>query len=261
MPSLLYGTGVRLMECVRLRVKDVDFAARQITVRDGKGGKDRVAMLPDALGGVLRDRLAVVKAQHAAELAQGLGSVWLPDALARKYPNAATAWGWQYVFPARSISVDPRGGERRRHHVDEKLLQRAIRRAAGEAGIVKPVSPHVLRHYLPFLTMSGVMDEHAGAFDNCWPQHRHAQPITRHSSLKAKGYSGSREVGPQAYSALACCAEEMSSQGLAPSSRASHPDKFAWSLPIHVRATRQSPHDRHLLGGGPWPWCVSSGEQ
>ena len=131
---------MRLMECVRLRVKDVDFAARQITVRDGKGGKDRVTMLPDALAGLLRAHLAVVQAQHAADLAQGLGSVWLPDALARKYPNAATAWGWQYVFPARSISVDPRGGERRRHHVDEKLLQRAIRRAAGEAGIVKPVA-------------------------------------------------------------------------------------------------------------------------
>jgi site-specific recombinase XerD len=124
MLRLLYGTGMRLMECVRLRVKDVDFAARQITVRDGKGGKDRVTMLPDAL--------------------------------ARKYPRAATSWGWQYVFPARAISVDPLGGARRRHHVDEKLLQRAIRRAAGEAGIVKPVSPHVLRHsFATHLLQSG----------------------------------------------------------------------------------------------------------
>jgi integron integrase len=146
MLRLLYGTGMRLMEGVRLRVKDVAFAMRQITVRDGKGGKDRVTMLPDSLAEPLRAQLATAKAQHEADLALGLGAVWLPDALARKYPGAAKSWGWQYVFPARGISVDPRSGERRRHHVDEKLLQRAIRRAAQEAGIAKPVSPHTLRH-------------------------------------------------------------------------------------------------------------------
>ncbi len=146
MLKLLYGTGMRLMECVRLRVKDVDFSMGQITVRDGKGGKDRVTMLPRSLIEPLRLHIAQVEAQHKADLAAGQGGVWLPDALAVKYPGAVKAWGWQYVFPARSISTDPRGGERRRHHVDEKQLQRHIRKAALDAGLAKPVSPHTLRH-------------------------------------------------------------------------------------------------------------------
>jgi integron integrase len=143
---LLYGTGMRLLECLRLRVKDVDFVMRQIMVRDGKGGRDRVTMLPQALAEPLQAHLAKVKLLHEEDLGRGFGEVWLPDALAVKYPNAAKSWGWQYVFPAGTFSVDPRSGARRRHHVDEKAVQRAMRKAAMAAGMVKPVSPHTLRH-------------------------------------------------------------------------------------------------------------------
>lgn len=146
MLRLLYGTGMRLMECVRLRVKDVDFDLHQITVRDGKGGKDRVTVLPRSLAMSLRAHLAQVKSLHDIDLAAGYGAVWLPDALAVKYPNAAKAWGWQYVFPAAGISTDPRSGARRRHHVDEKQLQRQMRKAVLAAGIAKPATPHTLRH-------------------------------------------------------------------------------------------------------------------
>jgi integron integrase len=146
MARLLYGTGMRLMECVRLRVKDVDFSMRQIVVRDGKGGKDRVTMLPEKLIPPLQDQIRLVRVVHEQDVRAGLGAVYLPDALAVKYPNAALALGWQYVFPAAEISTDPRGGMRRRHHIDEKLIQRRMKRASAGAGIVKPVSPHVLRH-------------------------------------------------------------------------------------------------------------------
>lgn len=150
---LLYGTGMRLLECLRLRVKDVEFTRNEIVVRDGKGGKDRVTMLPNSLADRLKAHVKVVKAQHAADLALDRGEVWLPNALAVKYPNAPKEWGWQYVFPAAGFSTDPRSGAVRRHHVDDKRVQRAVRLAAQRAEIAKPVSPHTLRHYSEPWTM------------------------------------------------------------------------------------------------------------
>jgi integron integrase len=146
MASLLYGSGMRLMECVRLRVKDVDFELNQICVRDGKGGKDRHVPLPQRLREALRAQLERVRLIHQHDLAAGLGAVWLPHALARKYPSAPREPGWQYVFPSDQLSRDPRDGERRRHHVDEAGLQRAVRNARIRAGIVKPATCHTLRH-------------------------------------------------------------------------------------------------------------------
>lgn len=156
MASLLYGGGLRLMECVRLRVKDVDFEMRQVTVREGKGFKDRVTMLPESSIAPLQAHLARVRALHDEDVAEGYGAAYLPYALEKKYPNAAKEWGWQYVFPARSLSVDPRSGVTRRHHVDEKSLQRAVKRAAQQAGIAKPVTPHTFRHsFATHLLQSG----------------------------------------------------------------------------------------------------------
>jgi integron integrase len=146
MAGLLYGSGLRLMECVRLRVKDIDFGYAQIAVRDGKGGKDRVTMLPVNLAQPLQRHLAKVKAQHDDDLANGLGSVHLPSALERKSPAAARSWGWQYVFPSTRLSVDPRSGKRQRHHVDESMLQTAVKRAVVQSQINKPATCHTLRH-------------------------------------------------------------------------------------------------------------------
>jgi integron integrase len=146
MAALLYGTGMRLMECVRLRVKDVDFDRGEIVVREGKGGKDRRVPLPKRLRDPLHERIERTRVVHAQDLAAGLGRVWLPDALVRKHANAATELGWQYVFPAARVSVEPRDGTKRRHHVDEAVLQRAVKSARGRAGIAKPASCHTLRH-------------------------------------------------------------------------------------------------------------------
>ncbi len=146
MAQLLYGSGLRLMECLRLRVKDVDFERRQLTVREGKGMQDRVTMLPEPVRLPLQAHLVRVKQVHDADLAQGLGAVYLPFALERKYPNAHTEWHWQYVFPSDRLSTDPRSGQRRRHHLDESGLQKAVRRAAHLAALPTPVSCHTFRH-------------------------------------------------------------------------------------------------------------------
>jgi len=146
MARLLYGTGMRLMECVRLRVKDVDFERAEILVRDGKGAKDRVTMLPQSLIPALNEYMQRRRLLYEDDLAKGMASVYLPDALERKYPNAATGWIWQYIFVAGSYSVDPRSGAEQRHHLDEKLLQRAMKKAVLAAGLTKPATPHTLRH-------------------------------------------------------------------------------------------------------------------
>lgn len=144
--SLIYGAGLRLLEALQLRIKDIDFSGQQVMVRDGKGRKDRPTLLPEAVQPELRNHIQRVRDQHDADLAAGAGFVQLPDALRVKYPSAPREWPWQWVFPATRPYVDPATGERRRHHLHETVIQRAIRRAARAAGIPKPVTPHTLRH-------------------------------------------------------------------------------------------------------------------
>ncbi len=146
MARMLYGTGMRLAECLALRVKDVELERREIVIRQGKGGKDRVTMLPAALVEPLREHLVRVRALHERDRQAGVPGVELPGALSRKYPSAGCQWAWQWVFPQARLSVDPRSGIRRRHHAFGQTLQRAIRRAVHAAGIVKPVSTHTFRH-------------------------------------------------------------------------------------------------------------------
>lgn len=146
MASLLYGTGMRLMECVRLRIKDIDFLRNEIIIRSGKGAKDRVTMLPRSLAEALARQVERARSLHDADLNEGFGETWLPNALARKYPHAGREVGWQYVFPAARRSRDPRTGIEARHHVDEQNLQRALKAALRRSGIVKIASCHTLRH-------------------------------------------------------------------------------------------------------------------
>lgn len=158
MASLLYGAGLRLMECVRLRIKDVDLERKEILVRDGKGDKDRVTMLPLALVQPMKEQIARVRRQHAQDLRAGGGSVYLPHALSVKYPNAAREWFWQYIFPAYKTSVDPRSGSVQRHHLSEQNLQRAIKQAVRDADLSKPASPHTLRHSFATHLLEGGYD-------------------------------------------------------------------------------------------------------
>lgn len=144
--QLLYGSGLRLLECLRLRVKDLDFARREIIVRDPKGQHDRVTMLPVSLIPRLQEQLEYARRLHTQDLQAGYGAVYLPYALAEKYPHAAREWAWQYLFPADRLSVDPRSGITRRHHQDESGLQKAVRAAGQATGIPKTIGPHTFRH-------------------------------------------------------------------------------------------------------------------
>jgi integron integrase len=144
--SLLYGSGLRLLECLRLRIKDIDPERSQIVVREGKGQKDRITMLSARLHEPLTRHLQAMRRRHEKDLRQGFGSVYLPHALARKYPNASHSWEWQYVFPSRTRSTDPRSGEVRRHHLSESAVQRAVREAIRGAGVQKHGSCHTFRH-------------------------------------------------------------------------------------------------------------------
>ncbi len=154
--ALLYGTGMRLLEGLRLRVKDVEFVRREILVRDGKGGKDRVTVLPENLILPLQQQIAKARALHERDLLEGFGSVWLPGALDQKYPNAARQWGWQWVFPSANRATDPRTGKTHRHHLNEASVQKAMSQAAKRMGMIKPCSPHLLRHsFATHLLQSG----------------------------------------------------------------------------------------------------------
>jgi integron integrase len=156
--NLLYGSGMRIMEALRLRVKDVEFSRGEILIRDGKGFKDRVTMLPQSLKESLRKHLERVKALHEQDLSEGYGETFLPYALDRKYPHAARDWAWQYIFPSAKRSTDPRSGAVRRHHIQDQAIQRAIKQAVRDANIAKPITPHTLRHSFATHLLEGGYD-------------------------------------------------------------------------------------------------------
>jgi len=156
--SLMYGAGLRLMECLRLRVQDIDFARNEIIIRDGKGAKDRITMLPESLKVLLQDHLTRVKAIHAKDLADGWGRVQLPEALDRKYPNAPTEWRWQWVFPQENRWKNSKTGEEGRHHIDESLLQKAVKDAVVRAGLTKRATCHTFRHSFATHLLEGGYD-------------------------------------------------------------------------------------------------------
>jgi integron integrase len=153
MAKMMYGCGLRVLECLRLRVKDIDFSLNQIVVRDGKGKKDRITVLPEGIKTDVEGHLRYVKRIHQEDLRRGFGRVYLPYALERKYPSADSQWGWQYIFPSKTLSFDPRSGIKRRHHMHESSIRKAINQAVKRCGIVKPVGCHTLRHYAEFRTM------------------------------------------------------------------------------------------------------------
>jgi integron integrase len=158
MASLMYGAGLRLMECLRLRVQDIDFSRNEILVRDGKGAKDRITMLPESLKAALQEHLRAVKAVHEKDLADGWGRVPMPDALDRKYPNAPGEWRWQWVFPQENRWRNAKTGEEGRHHVDESLVQKAVRTAVTRAGLIKRATCHTFRHSFATHLLEGGYD-------------------------------------------------------------------------------------------------------
>ena len=182
MAQLLYGSGLRLMECVRLRVKDLDFEYKTITVRDGKGEKDRITPMPDSLIQPLQRQLERVRLLHEEDLAAGFGSVYLPNALDRKYPNAATELAWQYVFPAPKCSMDPRSpGVMRRHHLEPSALQRSVKDAARKASVQKHVTCHTFRHsFATHLLQNGYDTQHLRS----WAGVRTVQELLGHKDVR-----------------------------------------------------------------------------